>query len=127
MSKYLLLVLAVMFMFVPAVQAELDGEISLAGKQSSVNQQANNHYIEVGGKLIYTQGDLKLHATAIYDFSNENIKNLDSDGEFYEVGVTHPFGKNGTLELIASSDTPYTRDNEELVVVRYKLKVKILE
>ena len=126
-TMFLAVLLAVMFMFVGIAQAGLDTEITLEGKQSSLNEKANNHYIGLSGKLIYTHTDLSIYFSAAGDFSNEEISDFNASGELYKIGVSHPLGVNGTLDITASSNHSYLGYDEELIVVSYTLKVKLLE
>lgn len=114
---FVLVSVAVMFLFVPAVQA-VDVDVHLGIKQVSVMDGAGEHFVVAGFTVFQQVEDFTVSATVMGDYANE-VFNSDNhfraDGTFLELGAVHKIGEKSDVALTLTKDNPFTHLDTETI------------
>lgn len=120
MKKFVLVLIAVMFMFVGGLEwptgiQAVDVEVNLGAKQVSVMGASSEHFLMFGGTVSHEEDGFTAYASAMFDV--EDVDSMDAEGEKLEVGIILALGEKGSLKMSAVKDSPFTHLDTETIAV----------
>ena len=93
-------------------------ELNAGVKQVSVMEAPAEHFVMFGISGSYEMPGFTLYGSAAADFSDENIDQLEADGERLEAGVILFIGAKSAVKISVVKDNPFTGLDTETIAVK---------